>query len=67
MINTEKQARAIARRYSKKNGRPYYAVYEPNDGFGDYGVADEYDLETYYCGISENRILGYYVDGKLEY
>jgi hypothetical protein len=42
-----------ARRLAKQKEQTYYVVYES----GQYSVADETELETFFCGISDRNIL----------
>jgi hypothetical protein len=41
---------------SIKNKKTYFVVFEP-DHTGDYHVASEFDLDTWFAGISDNHIM----------
>ena len=50
---TYKQAQEKAHRLARKHDRDYFVVIEA----GEYQVADDLDLDTFFCGISQNHIL----------
>ena len=50
---TYPQAVAKADRLAKKNDRDYFVVVE----CGEYQVASDFDLDTFFCGISQDSIL----------
>ena len=50
---TYKQAQDKALRLAKKRNEPYFVVYESSE----YEVASEYDLDTWFAGISDRNIL----------
>jgi len=51
MTYTQAQEKAI--RLARKHDRDYFVVIEA----GEYQVADDLDLDTFFCGISQNHIL----------
>jgi hypothetical protein len=55
---TRIQAITKAQKLSTQNSRDYY-VLDQYEGFNDsrYQVADDFDLESFWCGISESRII----------
>ena len=50
---TYSKAIARANMLAKKNNRDYFVVVE----CGEYGVADDFALDTFYAGISQDHIL----------
>lgn len=53
MEGTLSAAIAKANRLAKKNDREYFVVREA----GEIDVCSEFDLDTFYCGISDHNIL----------
>jgi hypothetical protein len=62
---TYSQAVSKAKRLSVANGQDYFVLNQYEE-FNDsrYQVASEFDLETFWLGISESRIL--YCTGEVE-
>lgn len=58
---TETQAHKQAHQMSLKSALTYYVVFEDNE----YHVATLYDLETYFEGIRDDKILAAYKRGDL--
>ena len=56
---TKSAAMKAAARRSKRE--IYFVVFED----GEYDAADEYDLETYYAGLSDQNIIAAFEDGQL--
>lgn len=50
---TYSQARVKAEKLAKQYDQDYFVVLEA----GEYGVANDFDLETFYVGISQDHIL----------
>jgi hypothetical protein len=53
------QAVSKAERKAKVNDKPYFVVYES----GEYEVASEFDLDTWFAGVQDNNILYCTADG----
>ena len=53
MERTKEDCKIRADAAARKNNTTYYVVIEG----GVYDWCSEFDLETFYCGISENHIL----------
>ena len=50
---TYRQAIDKARRKAKENARDYFVIQED----GEFHVTNDFDLDTFYLGISEDNIL----------
>lgn len=50
---TKAQAIKKAKAMDKKHGREFYVIREE----GDYHVADDYDLETFFLGVRDEDIV----------
>ncbi len=46
-----------AHKLAERNGREYFVVRSVGEIGMEYSVADEYQLDTFYAGISQNNIL----------
>lgn len=57
-MNNYPGACRYANKLADAHGRIYYVLLsEEPEREGKYAIADDVELETYYSGISENRIL----------
>jgi hypothetical protein len=54
--NHLEQVKHGARAKAKSTKRVYYVIYEP-DHTGVYHACDDFDLDTFYGGISDQNIL----------
>ena len=54
------EAEQSARRRARKTGRTWYVVWEPSlmgHDSGPYHIADDEDMDTFYCGQDNNITL----------
>ena len=67
MAATFHEAVEKAKRLAKKNDKEYFVLLsEEPEVEGKYAVASSFDLDTFYLGLAESRILYSTIDGYVE-